>query len=164
MVRTRLAVLALALIPFAVGCSTREQHGKPAVKKGEAAHDHPETGPHSGALAEAEGEKYHAEFLADHDKKLVTVYILDGTAKKTVPIAAETVQVTLTNFKPAVQLTLKADPESGDPKGESSRFTGTHEKIAEKADYTGEISATIAGSPYIFKFEEHDHDHGPAKK
>jgi hypothetical protein len=134
-------------------------------KKSAEEHSHPEEGPHGGPLAEWGEEKYHAEFVVNHDKKEATVYILDGSAKKASPIAAETISLTITNVKPVAQITLKADPDKDDPKGSSSRFVGTHDKLGTKMDFTGEISGKVGNTPYAGTFEKHDHkDHKHEKK
>ena len=65
-------------------------------KTEEHAHDHATVGPHGGHLVElAEPgkeikEEYHVEW--DHEENgIITVWILDGAAKKTVPIAADSI-------------------------------------------------------------------------
>jgi hypothetical protein len=163
-----------ATVMLAGGCS----RDKPKVVNGKTAngkkqdgktphvHDHPDHGPHGGALAEWGEEEYHAEFTVDHAKKQATVYILDGSAKKAAPIAAETINLTLTHAKPAVEITLKADPDKDDPKGKSSRFVGTHDKLGEERPFEGEISAKIDDKPYTGSFheEEEDEHHKKASK
>src|SRR5437660_616216 len=108
------AALTAALF-LAAGCSDRP--AKPYSPKKGGTEAHPSKGPHGGVLAEWGEENYHAEFTVDHAKKQATVYILDGSAKKAAPVAADSVTLTLSNVKPPVQITLKADPQEGDPKG-----------------------------------------------
>jgi hypothetical protein len=142
------------------GCGDRaEQAGGPkpggtagATKAGEEGH--PEAGPHGGPLAEWGEEKYHAEFTVDRKAKRATVYVLDGTARKAAPIPAEEVTLTLTNVTPAVQVALKADPQAGDPRGQASRFSGTHEALGRDVPLRGEISGDVAGTPYVGAFDE----------
>ena len=45
--------------------------------------------PHGGALYEGAEHKFHAELKLDAKSKEVTVFILDGKAKKLVPIKAK---------------------------------------------------------------------------
>ena len=157
----------LTALVFLTGCPAANRKGPaaPSTKKGDEAaakgHDHPEKGPHGGPLAEWGEEKYHAEVTFDHGKKQATVYILDGEAKKPAPVAAENVTLSLTNVKPPVQVTLKADPQEGDAKGQASRFTGTHDQLGKEMDFEGEVSGTVAGTPYAgtFKHKDDDHDH-----
>src|SRR5262245_21282388 len=142
-----LTVLALVL----TGCTDRPAKTD-SPKKGPA-HDHPEKGPHGGPLVEWGEEQYHVEFTIDRAKKRATVYILDGSAKKAARIAAES--VTLTLSKPAAaQITLKAEPQDGDPKGQSSRFSGADDKLGAEGDLEGEISATVAGTPFSGDFKD----------
>lgn len=152
-----------ATLALAGGCArekpkTTATNGKKQDGKTPPAHDHPDHGPHGGALAEWGDEEYHAEFTVDHKKKQATVYILDGSAKKPAPIAAETVELTLTHEKSPVQITLKADPDKDDPKGKSSRFVGTHDKLGEERPFEGEISANVGDVPYAGKFHEEEDD------
>jgi hypothetical protein len=151
------AALFAAAAILAAGC-TSNPTGSPG-KTGKGGHQHPTEGPHGGALAEWGAEEYHAEFKVDHDKKQATVYILDESAEKAAPIKAETITLTITTFTPPVQITLKADPQAGDPKGSASRFTGTHDKLAEEKEFKGEISGKVGDTPYSGKFEEKEHDH-----
>lgn len=168
------AILVAGLL-VAPGCNKTPNKEKPADPKkkeeatakkddGKKKDDHAEKGPHGGPLAEWGEEKYHAEFTVDHDKKQATVYILDGSAKKASPIAAETISLTITSFNPSVKVTLKAAPDKDDPKGSSSRFVGMHDKLAEKVEYKGQISGTVDKTPYVGKFDEKDDDHKKDKK
>src|SRR6187399_1073443 len=90
--------------------------GKPVAKADK--HDHPEEGPHGGALATWGDEEYHLEFMVDHDKKESTVYVYDQKVKNPKPIAAKEITVSLKQ-KPQVGLTLAAKPQEGDPQGKS---------------------------------------------
>ena len=137
------AALFAAAAFVAAGCTAGPTGSGPG-KTSKAAHQHPEEGPHGGALAEWGAEEYHAEFTVDHDKKQATVYILDETAAKAAPIKAESITLTVTTFTPPVQITLKADPQQGDPKGSASRYTGTHDKLATVTEFKGEF----AGAPF----------------
>lgn len=150
--------LALSALTLSSGCSQRPISPSKKTDAKKPAHDHPDEGPHNGALAEW-GEKYHAEFTVNHDTKTATVFILDESAKKNVPIPADTITLTITNVKPPVQIPLKADPEKDDPKGQSSRFVGTHEKLATVMEFKGEISGKVGETPYVGTFEEKAHDH-----
>jgi hypothetical protein len=154
-----LAALGSAGLLLTAGCVRQPGATQQPPAKKSHVHDHPDEGPHGGALAEWGNEKYHAEFTVDHAKKQATVYLLDGSAKKAAPIAADTIALTLTNVKPPVRMALKAEPQEGDPKGQASRFTGTQEELGQKMEFKGEISGTVAGTPYAGTFEEKDHDH-----
>jgi hypothetical protein len=147
----RYALLLILVVPVA-GCL--EHAEKPGGGKSGAADAHPEKGPHGGAIAEWGEEQYHAEFTVDHAKKEAVIYILDGSVKKTAPVTAESVTLTLSNVKPPIQVTLKPDPQEGDPKGQCSRFRGTHDALAKEMEFEGEIAATVGGTPFSGEFKE----------
>ncbi|MCI0456225.1 MAG: hypothetical protein L0Z62_04495 [Gemmataceae bacterium] len=169
------ALLALALLLPVSGCSKKDADqpkddqakGKGTEDEGKRKkhkHEHAEEGPNGGALAEWGDEKYHAEFLPDHKQQQATVWILDGHAKKYVPIEAKTIQLTLTNVTPPVDVTLKADPQKTDPEGKSSRYVGTHQILAKEMEFKGTISGKVGDTPYSGKFEEKEHPHEKDKK
>jgi hypothetical protein len=147
----RYALLLVALV-IAAGCT--DQPAKSDRPKKATKESHPSKGPHGGALAEWGEENYHAEFTVDHAKKQVIIYILDGSAKKAEPVAADTLTLTISNVKPPVQVTLKADPQDGDPKGQSSRFRGTHDALGTEMEFEGEIAGTVGGTPFSGEFKE----------
>ncbi|MBI3410419.1 MAG: hypothetical protein HY040_18935 [Planctomycetes bacterium] len=162
-----IAAIFASTFVIASGCADRKPPGKSGenTAKNGHKHDHPHEGPHEGALAEWGNEEYHAEFTVDHEKKQATVYILDGEVKKAAPIPVESITLTLTNVKPTVQITLKADPDKGDPKGSSSRFVGVHETLGVEMDFKGQISAKFGDRPpYSGDFDEKAHDHKHDKK
>jgi hypothetical protein len=150
------ALVAVSLF-VAVGCSPKKDRAKTVAKQ---AHDHPDHGPHGGALAEWGEEDYHVEFTVDHDKKTATIYILDETAKKASPIAVEDLILTLTHVKTPVVIALKAQPDASDPPGKSSRFVAAHDVLGDKIEFKGEISGKVGDKPYSGEFvEKDDHDH-----
>jgi hypothetical protein len=162
------APLTLAAL---IGCGEPERPSSAPPKASSSAvktagkaakHDHPDEGPHGGALATWGDEEYHMEFLVDHDKKESTVYVLDSKAKNAKPIAAKEITVSLKR-KPPVGFTLAAKPQEGDPQGKSSRFIGTHSALGEEKDFEGSILGVLEGTPYAGDFKEgsHEgHDHG----
>ena len=119
---------------------------------GEGGHEHPSEGPHGGDLIELGNEEYHAELIhphdhdddahahkdgdheegheehgdhegdADHNHVGITVFILDGSAKKTVAIDATEITLNLTHDGQPEQFKLAALPTEDDPEGKSSRF------------------------------------------
>jgi hypothetical protein len=167
MLRTATTLTAVFAVVCLVltGCADQRDRVKKAAGQAKGhVHDHPEKGPHDGALAEWGDEEYHAEFTVDHAKSEATVYVLDGKAAKAVPIDAESVQLTLTNVSPVKQIALKAAPQEGDPKGKASRFVGTDPALAKEMEFKGEISGKVNGTPYAGKFVEEAHDHDHKKK
>ncbi len=162
--RVRLGFLIVGAIMLAAGACN-----PPGAKKGgggAGAHDHGhgDEGPHKGTIAEGPDEKYHAEFLPDHGKKEVTVWILDSKEKNAVAIKPEGVYVVIFNFTPPVKIDLKAEPQPGDAPGMASKFVGNNDKLAEEKDYEGEITGTVDGKPYTWKFKEKPEHEAKTKK
>lgn len=132
-------------------------------------HDHPTEGPHHGHLIELGNEEFHGELLHDDDGNL-TIYILDSSAKKTVPIEATEVTVNLSHAGEASQHKLAASATEGDPEGMSSRFQIQDKKLVDALDAEGstaQLVVTINGKQFIGKIDHshdhhhgHDHDHG----
>jgi hypothetical protein len=113
------------------------------------------SGPHEGTLADWGGGKYHVEFTVDHDKQEATVYILGDDEKSPAPIAAAEIQLSITD--PAMQVTLKAAPQEGDPEGSASRFVGNHESLGVVQEYAGTITGVVEDTPYSGDFKEEPH-------
>ncbi len=125
-----------------------------------AGHPHASEGPHHGLLVELGGDAYHAELVHTDDGE-VTVYILDGTATKAVPIEAQDITINLSHSGNAEQFQLPAAPEAGDPAGMSSRFTLSDPHRGEDLDAEGataKLVITINGKPYSGRIA-HTHDH-----
>lgn len=167
------------LVPFAllsgllllVGCTAPANNAKKGGADAQASkdakkkepHEHPEEGPHGGPLAELADGTYHAEFTVDHKTKRATVYILDVTARKSSPLDAKEITLTLTNVKPSVQVALKAEPQKDDPAGKASCYAGSHEAFGKEMDFQGEIRVLINGEPHEGEFNEKEHDHKKKK-
>lgn len=122
----------------------------------EEGHEHGE-GPHEGVIADWGGGKFHVEFTVDHGKKEATIYILGDDEKTAVSI--DSVEVVLAIKDPATQVTLKPNPQAGDPSGKASRFVGIHENLGKVMEYEGSISGVVNGTPYSGNFKEVAHDH-----
>jgi hypothetical protein len=164
---------AMALVIVAVGCSEEEgsnatatsgagSSGSADTSHDEGGHEHPSEGPHHGSLIEFGDHEYHGEFV--HDDESITIYILDGEAAEQVPIEAESITLNVTPEEgDPVQHELTADPDEGDPEGQSSRFVLTDAAVVEMLDAEGttaRVSVTILDTPYSGDIS-HDHgDHG----
>ncbi len=150
--------LACAVGFVATGCGPKPTAGSQPKDE----HDHPDVGPHKGAIAEWGDHDYLLEFTVDHDAKEATVYVLDGKAKDAKPIPTKTLTLSLKQT-PGVTFNLDPKPQAGDPAGQSSRFVGKHDALAEKKEFAGTISGEVAGKQYSGKFKEepdgHDHKH-----
>ena len=171
--------IAAAICLFALpGCKRQSTTTTPApaaqdtsASEDEHGHDHPHddetdhsvaghahgAGPHDGTIADWGGGKYHVEFTVDHDKQQATVYVLGGDEKTPSPIAAEAIELVITD--PEMTVALKADPQEDDPEGAASRFVGNHEKLGVVQEYEGTITGVIDGTPYAGDFKEVAHDH-----
>jgi len=164
--------LCVALAIALAGCGSQPPANAPA-KVGDqpppagAAHDHPHEGPHGGSLIELGDEKYHAELVHDEKAGSVTIYILDGSAKKTVAIEAAEITINLKHDGMGEQFQLAAQADAGDPAGKSSRFVSSDKELGEDLDHEGadpELVVEIAGSQFRGKIEhDHDHDHAGHK-
>jgi hypothetical protein len=115
-------------------------------------------GPHAGTVADWGGGKYHVELTVDHDQQQATVYVLGSDEKTPTPIDATSIELSIKD--PEMQVTLQAVPQEGDPQGSSSRFIGTHEKLAVVQEYAGTMTGVVGGTPYSGDFDEEAHgDH-----
>ncbi|MGN6135323.1 MAG: hypothetical protein ACTHK7_11805 [Aureliella sp.] len=123
------------------------------------AHGHPSEGPHHGALVELGNEEFHAEVV--HSADTVTVYILDASASKAVPIDAQDVTINVVHDNQPEQFKLAASPEASDGAGKSSRFALQDSELVEHLDTPAaapKLMITINGTPYRGEVH-HDHDH-----
>ncbi|WP_236620944.1 hypothetical protein [Rhodopirellula sallentina] len=162
------ALLSMSLM-IHVGCSQKTPvNERPAQidnlqSSVDNSHDHSVAGhahgagPHDGTIVDWGGGKYHVEFTVDHDKQEGTAYILGPDEKTPTPITAEEIQLAITD--PAMEVTLKAAPQEGDPEGSASRYIGNHEKLGVVQEYAGTITGLIDDTPYSGDFAEVAHDH-----
>lgn len=144
-------LLSLSLLPGCGSQPTSGGKGGPRVKaKGDAEdHDHG-PGPHGGTILDF--GKWHAEFTVNHKNKEATVYILDGDAKKAVPIALDKAMLSIKT--PQFQVELKAAPDTGDPEGKSSRYVGKHDNLGKEQEFEGTLSGLVDGKQYTGDFKE----------
>ena len=153
-------VALLLAVLGVIGCkqetSTTTSAVAPADEHaGEKPHAGHGSGPHEGTVADWGGGKYHVELIVDHTKQEGTVYVLGADEKTPTPIAAESIELSITD--PVMQVTLKAAPEATDPAGKASRFVGNHEKLGVVQEYAGTISGVIEDTPYSGDFKEEPH-------
>ena len=165
-----LGIVVVFSLSASTGCKQETTTMTPPTKTTSSADDHGHThtadgghgdhgaGPHDGTVADWGGGKYHVEFTVDHSKQEGTVYILGSDEKSPVPIAAESIELSI--LDPVMQVSLKAVPQEGDKPGTASRFVGNHEKLGVVQEYAGTISGLINGTPYSGDFKEEPHrDH-----
>ncbi|WP_417379264.1 hypothetical protein [Gimesia sp.] len=155
-----------------VGCDSGTEQGTKSfdeaapedvtMEEHDHGHDHPSEGPHHGSLIELGKEAYHGELVHDEKSGAITIYILDGAAKSSVPITAKSVLVNVKHDGKGQQFTLAAAPEQGDPEGKSSKFT-TQDKtlgdLLDEKDTTARLVLEIDGKSFSGEIDAHDHDH-----
>ena len=176
MARQFMLVLSIPLVSlWLAGCGpTNDKSVKPGDGKTEEhAHEHPAEGPHGGHLVElAEAgkeskEEYHAEWTHDDATGKVTVYILDGKAKETVPIAADTVVIKVKAGDETDSHDLAAVDRTTGDKPTAFKFEIESKELLGKLETLKAVSATVHvdvnGKPYEGKIEEHEHDHAGHK-
>jgi hypothetical protein len=146
------ALLMAGLLLFGTGCPPPNT-GKPPDKKKTEKHE--AAAPHGGILFAPPGQHdYHGELKVDKAGKTATVYLFDEDVEKAVPTKAEAITLTVKDTPP-VQITLKADRQNSDPEGQSSRFSGTHERLGSDLDPEKvEISVMIKGKQYELKVDK----------
>jgi hypothetical protein len=147
-------IVAVAVAVSGCGGQSSEYH---PVEKGVAVkapppHEH-EHGPHGGHLVELGEEEYHAEVVFDAKTAGLTIYILDSTAKKAAPIDAKDVSLKLAIDGKNEPFKLPAVPDTGDPKGKSSRFelagnADVKAHIKDEEDLKGAVSVMIGDKSY----------------
>ena len=163
-----LTALPLALLSalYLAGCNGQGQADKKDDgKTAEHVHAH---GPHGGALVElGDDEKYHAEWATDESGK-VTIWILDGTGEKEVPIGAEKVTIDTKDPKGEASFDLAAINRTTDDKPTAFQFEIDGAKGQELLGILealgGEITASLKVDvgelqPRTGKIEKHEHKH-----
>ncbi|NQV24291.1 MAG: hypothetical protein HQ518_07965 [Rhodopirellula sp.] len=138
-------------------------------------HGHEEAAHQDEAEHESGGEKKAEAGDHDHDADEhagITVYILDGAAKKAVAIEATEIMLNLSHDGQPEQFKLAAMPETDDPAGKSSRFASSEKDLLEhfhEAEHVeGALVLSIDGKAYRGKLahnhgDEHDHAHDDHK-
>ena len=134
-------------------------------------HAHGHEGPHGGHIVELGDESHHAELTHDDQDHRVGIHVLDGAAKKSVPIEAESVTITVVADGESTQYVLPASPQKSETEGRSSYFELASEPLCqvvcgetEAENVHARVSLQINGKPYVGIIEtaahDHDHDHG----
>ena len=167
--RKSLICLSLSVATFSfVGCQKEGSVAGPDATPEMATadpHVHPTEGPHHGMLIELGNEEYHAELVHDEAAGSVTVYLLDASGQKAVPIAASELQLNLSHDGEAKQFTLPASPEATDPSGMASRFSSSDAELAEELDHehsAAQLVVSIEGKQYRGAIQhDHEGDHAP---
>jgi len=122
------------------------------------AHSHPEHGPHGGELVELGKQAFHAELV--HGDGGISMYVLDESASKMVPVSSQTLVISLKHDGQLQSFDLAANPEANDTAGQTARFTSADATLDAwlDAEAEGVVVIQIAGKSYTGKIT-HDHDH-----
>lgn len=175
MLRSRLIPVSLSIGLCFVGCNKTETAPVPAsgapvsvappsTVDAHGEHAHATEGPHHGPLIELGNEEYHAEVVHDDATGAVTIYLLDSHAEKSVTTTATEAVINLKHGDTPEQFKLAAQPEEGNPAGQTSRFTLTDKELVEhlhEAAAGAKINVTIADTPYSGAIPAEDHaEHG----
>jgi len=126
------------------------------------AHAHPTEGPHHGALIELGKEDYHAELVHEDATDTVTIYILDSSATKPVPIAAKQLTLNMRAGGKPQQFMLAAQPQQGEVAGSASAFAASGKQICQAIDAkgtSGRLNVEIGGKVYVGNVGGHSHNH-----
>lgn len=129
-------------------------------------HDHVEVGPHKGPLIELGEEEYHAEFVVDDKTGTVSIYLMDGAAKKYVGIPDKDITVTLKHDGKPESFKLAAKPQKTDAAGTSSLFSLKDKEFIEDLHHKGSdprLTLKINGKPFSAKIPVGGHDQNPKK-
>ncbi len=125
-----------------------------------AASDHSSEGPHHGVLVELGNKEYHAEVTHDDATGTVTIYLLDSGAKKTVTSDAPEITINVKHGDKPEQFKLAAQPQEGEPNGQSSRYSLSDKDLAAHLDdptAAPRISLSIGGKPFSGAIPHGDH-------
>lgn len=132
-----------------------------APPKAAAEHEHAEHGPHGGELLELGDEEYHAEIVHDEKAKVLSIYLLDSSAKKAVAVPAKEMVINLKHDGKPEQHKLAAAPQAGDPAGSASRFWSKDADLQEDLEKHGvdaRLQVVIGGKSYTAKIVHHHHE------
>ena len=159
-----LLCLALSVLTSVslTGCGKTEDNAAKSKDPVEKKPAHPTTGPNKGSLIELGDDEYHGELVRGKDDKTATIYILDGSATKHVPIEAKDVIIELTHAGKRKQYKLEATPRDDDPKDKSSRFVLADKELSQELthkDAKPKLILKIGGKPYSGPIKPGKHVH-----
>ena len=125
-----------------------------------ADHGHATEGPHHGVIVELGNEEYHAEVVHDDATGTVTVYLLDSSAKKSVTTTATEATINLKHGDTPEQFKLAAQPEEGNPAGQTSRFMLIDKELVghlDEAATGAKLNITVGDTAYSGAIPVGDH-------
>lgn len=162
----RLSILAVLCGALALSPQVRAQAAAdPHAGHDHAAHDHDAPGPHGGTLVTLGDEEFHAELVLDEEKNQVTVVLLDGAAKKLVPLAEPHLLVNVRGAGKPRQHKLAPLYAEGQQGGPTAMYASVSEPLMDDLhshDAEAKLVVRIGGKQYTASLH-HDHeghDHG----
>jgi len=129
-----------------------------------AAESHSREGPHHGLLINLGKDAFHAELVHDSGTDMATIFILDASATKPLPIVARTVALDILAQGKPHHFQLPAKPQAGDPGGSASAFALADNYLGQILDVegtAGRVSVEIEERIYVGHFGGHDHPYEP---
>lgn len=108
---------------------------------------HEHHAPHHGALEVLGDEVAHVELVLDPGTGTLTAYVLDGEAENPVRIAADALQLVVTDLPEGkIDLALKpvANVLSGETMGDTSEFQGRSERLKGVTRFSGRLRTITA--------------------
>ena len=159
-----LAILSLSVL---TGCGTQTatSENSPEGHHENDGHDHAASGhshigPHNGHLIElGSNEEYHAELVHDEATHRVTVYVLDGAAKKNVPISQPELVINMVSGGTPQQFKLAAVTQANELPNMASCFQLADETLCDALDAPGSkgrLGVDINGKRFVGEIERHD--------
>jgi len=158
-----LMLLTLAMLTGCGGGNAAPAEGRPAKPSGggsgdAAAGDHASTG-HShvavhGGQVQVVGDN-HFELVYDGEARRFTLYVLGEDETKAAPVAEKetTLQVRDEKSGQFKRVTLAANPLEGESDGQSSRFTGISDELANLGNFDAVARVSMAGESHRVSFQ-----------
>ena len=162
MYRFLLFVIGSFALSLMAGCKPAQPPQQATAPSEHHGHSHEALGPNGGHLIELGDEEYHLEWNHDDETGLVTVYVLDSTARELVPITAEAITISV-----KVEETTDYDLVAIDPSGEppqSAQFAAQNTELITMLSMAGQGAepkaiVPIGGKEFTAVFERHEHHH-----
>lgn len=133
----------------------------PKFCSAEHSHDHAIEAPHGGEILELGADEYHAELCVDEKEDVVTVYILDGSAKEEVPITAPFLMVNVKSAGKPVQFRLTPIRAEGQTEGPTACYalkSGSLMKLLHTSGANPRLAMRIGKKAYVARIA-HSHNH-----